>query len=238
MKMHALMANVLVLLATTAFGADKDVEQLLAKMRETYSGTRTARMVVKTTGSRFGKDPITTELTYMKERKIYAKLSGQSSLPGRSRVFISDGKKVSIDDLSGNVQQSEFDLDFIPMPINLEAMSFWDWKRQLSTAEGANMHDSRFRLRKDVSWNGKSWLVLEETAYGQNVYAEYYIDSKTSLIHRVLVYALKDDKKGKLNLETVVTKLERNIRVDSKLFKVNSKTTTTFRKKIEQKIDF
>ena len=235
--MRALMANVLVLLATMAFGADEDVEKLLAKMREAYSGTKTARVVVRTTGSRFGKDPITTVLTYMKERKIYAKISGQSSFPGKSRVFISDGKKVSIDDLSGNVQQADFNLDFIPMPINLEAMSFWDWKRQLSTAEGANMNESKFRLRKDVSWNDKTWLVLEETAYGQNVYAEYYIDPKTSLIYRVLVYGLKDDRRGKLSLETVVTKLERNIRVDAKLFKVNTKGNTIFRRSIEKKID-
>lgn len=219
--MRPIVALLAGLIAATAMAADKEVETLLARMRQVYSNTNTARIVIKTTGTRFGKTTITTDLTYMKDRKIHAKLSGFDTLKGRTRTFICDGKRTTVDDLAGNIQVSEFNPDIIPIPINLEAMSFWDWKRQLSTAEGANMELSKFKLRKNVSWNNKDWLVLEEKADGQNVYVDYFIDPKTALIHRVQVY---DIRKRTLATETVVTRLDRNIKVDQNLFKIKGKT--------------
>lgn len=235
MNKRPLVALIAGLLAATSFGADQEVEKLLARMREVYSGTKTAKMVIKTTGPRFGKSVITTELTYMKERKIFAKLSGFESLKGRTRTFVSDGQRVSVDDFTGSVRQLDFDLDFIPMPVNLESMSFWDWKRQLSTTVGSNMHESTFKLRKDVSWNNKTWIVLEEKADEQKVSVDYFIDPKTALIHRVQVY---DFNKKILSTETVLTKLERNIKVDGSLFKLKkasgtSTTQTTAEKRIK-----
>ncbi|MBC8064474.1 MAG: hypothetical protein H7Y17_06570 [Chlorobia bacterium] len=237
--MRAITAGILLVVAGHAFGAkeaDQEIEKLLARMREAYSGAKTARVTVKTTGLRFGKDTIVSDMTYMKERKIYTKISGNSSFPGRSRLFISDGVKVQVDDLSGNTQLSDFNLDFIPFPINLEAMSFWDWKRQLSTAPGANMNKSVMKLKKGVKWNGKDWLVLEETAHEQGVYVDYHIDPKTAFIHRVQVYDLK---KKELRTEMVVSRLEINPRVDAKIFKLKAKGgPTSIRKRIEKKIDF
>lgn len=221
MYMRPIVALLAGLIAATSMGADKEVESLLAKMRQVYSSTNTARIVIKTTGPRFGKNTINTDLTYSKDRKIYAKVSGFESLKGRTRTFICDGKKISVDDLVGNIQVGEFDPDIIPIPINLEAMSFWDWKRQLSTGPGSNMEKSTFKLRKNVRWNNRDWLVLEEKAAGQDVYVDYFIDPKTSLIHRVQVYDLL---KRNLATETVVTKIERNIKVDQKLFRVKGKT--------------
>lgn len=238
MNMRAITAGILLVVAGHGIaitGADPEIEKLLAKMREAYSKAKTARIVVKTSGPRFGKDTIVSDVTYMKERKIYAKISGNSSFPGRSRLFISDGAKVQVDDLSGNSQLSDFNLDFIPFPINLEAMSFWDWKRQLSTANGANMHSSVMKLKKGIKWSNKDWLVLEETAHEQGVYVDYHIDPKTAFIHRVQVYDLK---KQQLRTEMVVARLDINPRVDPKIFKVKAKGATAIRKRIEKKIDF
>lgn len=236
MNKRPLVALIVGLLAATSFGADREVEKLLARMREVYSGTQTARMVIKTTGPRFGKSVITTELTYMKERKIFAKLSGFESFKGRTRTFVSDGQRVSVDDFTGSVRQRDFDLDFIPMPVNLEAMSFWDWKRQLSTTVGSNMHESTFKLRKDVSWNNRTWIVLEEKADQQNVSVDYFIDPKTAIIHRVQVY---DYNKKILSTETVLSKLERNIKVNESLFKVKkAPAPSSVRGTVEKRIKF
>ena len=108
MNTRLLWAIGLSAICSVTIAQDAAVESLLAKMRKAYSSAKTAKIVVKTTGPRFGTDPVVTELTYMKERKIYAKLTG--SFPGRTREFVSDGQKTSIDDLSGNVLLSEFDL--------------------------------------------------------------------------------------------------------------------------------
>lgn len=231
MNKRPLVALMVGLLAATSFGADQEVEKLLARMREIYSGTKTAKMVIKTTGPRFGKNVIVTELTYMKERKIFARLTGFESFKGRTRTFISDGKRVSVDDFTGSVRNSDFDLDFIPIPINLEAMSFWDWKRQLSTTPGSNMAKSKFKLKTDVLWNNKTWTVLEERAEEQQVYVDYFIDPKTALIYRVQVYDLG---KKVLSTETVLTKLERNVRVDGSLFKLKKASEpSTYEKRIK-----
>jgi hypothetical protein len=110
------------------------------------------------------------------------------------------------------------------MPINLEVMSFWDWKRQLSTDPGSNMEESKFKLVQGESWNGKKWTVLEETAYGQNVFVRYFVDPSSSLIYRVLVYDLG---RTKLQVETVVKKLERNIKVDPKKFEIKAEINSS-----------
>ncbi len=230
MMKRLLVAILLGLLAATPFAADQEVEKLLGRMREVYSSTNSARLVIKTTGPRFGKSTITTDLTFMKEQRIHAKLSGFESLKGRTRIFTCDGKKVSVDDFAGNPQLLDFNPDIIPIPINLEAMSFWDWKRQLSTAKGANMEHSSFKLRKDVRWSNRSWWVLEEKAEGQDVYVDYYIDPTTALIHRVQVYDLQ---KKNLITETVVAKLERNVKVDPNIFKVNTGVRVTVGKKVD-----
>lgn len=219
MTKASLTIGLSLLLAVPSLGADKEVEALLAKMRQAYSSAKTAKLTVKTTALRFGKETITTELVFMKDRKIFAKSTGGGPFNGKPRTFVSDGKAVSFSDLSGNVQRMPFDLDAIPIPVNLEAMSFWDWKRQLSTTPGSNMEKSLFKLAEGKLWNGKKWILLSETAHGQNVYVDYFIDPKTALIHRVQVYDLQ---KKQLRFETVVVKIERNVKVDANLFKVQS----------------
>jgi|GEM_PF-3232597 len=185
-------------------------------MRATYKETKTAHVVLKSTNSRFGKN-LTVDVFYMRERKIHATIEGLPSMHGKTWQFTSNGDEVQYDDLSGNVQSGDFDLDNIPMPVNLEVMSFWDWERQLSTASGGNMERSRFKLVKNESWNGKKWTVLEETAYAQDVFVRYFIEPSSSLIYRVLVYDLSKDS---LRQETTVTKLDRNIKLSKRMFEI------------------
>jgi len=219
MTKASLTIGLTLILAAPLLAADKEVEALLAKMREAYSSTKSAKMTVKTSGLRFGKETLTTEIAYMRDRKIYAQTTGAGPFTGKPRTFVSDGANISYSDFSGNIQKMKFDLDLIPIPVNLEAMSFWDWKRQLSTSPGSNMEKSQFKLANGKEWNGKRWTVLGEIAHGQNVYVDYYIDPKTSLIYRVQVYDLE---RKQLRIETVVTRLERNVKLDSGQFKVKA----------------
>lgn len=207
--------------------ADQEVESLLAKMRQVYSSAKTAHVVVKTTARRFGDQAVTTDLTYKREMKIAAKVYNLPTLKGKVWNYVCNGKDVSLDDLAGHVQRTTFDPDFIPMPINLEAMSFWDWKRQLSTSKGSNMEFSTFKLAKDVAWNNKKWTMLEETANGQKVFARYYIDPKSSLIYRVQVFDLVGRQQ---RLETVVIKLELNRPVNDAYFRLREPTKSPMKR--------
>jgi len=214
MNVRLLAAGALLWAASFALGADKEIEELLAKMRSAYGGTKAAHVVVKTINVKFSKKPVVVDLYYMSGRKIRASVDGLPSLQGRTYRYTSNGTRIAYDDFSGNVQYGQFSLD-VPIPVNLEAMSFWDWKRQLSTSPGSNMEASRFKLVRSEAWNNKKWLVLEETAYGQNVFVRYFIDPASSMIYRVMVYDLS---RREMRQETVVTKLDRNPRIDSKMF--------------------
>ena len=221
MGFRSVLAIQLSLISACALGADREVESLLSKMRDAYRTAKTAHVVVKTTARRFGGQAVTTDLTFKRDLKIAAKVYNLPSLKGKVWNYVCDGKEVSLDDLGGNVQRTKFDPDFIPMPINLEAMSFWDWKRQLATGKGTNMEFSTFKLSMDVPWNNKKWTVLEETAHGQKVFARYYIDRKTSLIYRVQVFDIEGSQQ---RLETIVTKLELNVPVSDRVFKLREPT--------------
>jgi len=231
MNVRFLAAGLLVWTASFALGADKEVEELLAKMRSVYSGTKSAHIVVKTTNTKLGEKPIVVDLYYMRERKIRASVQGISSLRGKTYRYTSNGSRIAYDDLSGNIQYGAFSLD-VPIPINLEALSFWDWKRQLSTSRGSNMENSQFKIIRDEQWNKKRWTVLEETAYGQDVFVRYFLDPSTSMIYRVVVYDLA---RKEIRQETTVTKLERNVRVDSKMFEVKEgRSPTEFRRPLNR----
>lgn len=216
MNVRFLAAGLLVWMSSLALGADKEVEDLLAKMRAVYKGTKTAHVVLKSSNANIGKN-LTIDLYYMRERKIKATIEGLPSMRGKTWHLTSNGDEVAYDDFSGNVLTNDFDLDDTHMPINLETMSFWDWERQLSTDSGANMEHSRFKLVKNEDWNKKKWTVLEETALGQNVFVRYFIEPSSSLIWRVLVYDLH---KTRLRQETTVTKLDRNVRLNRKMFEI------------------
>lgn len=234
MNLRFAAAGLLIWAASLSLGADREVEELLSKMRSVYSGSKTAHVLVTATSVRFGKNPIKVDLYYASPRKIKAKVDGLPSMRGKTWHYVSDGKRVASDDFTGTPQVGSWDPDSFQMPINLEVMSFWDWKRQLSTTEGSNMEKSQFKLIKGESWNGKKWTVLEETAYGQGVFVRYFIDPSSSLIYRVLVYDLG---RTKLQVETVIKKIERNIKVDPKMFEIRVEISAPSRNRVFKQID-
>lgn len=190
--------NVLLILCTAlstgALAADKEVEDLLAKMRVAYKniGTATFRL----------------ESTLLAENgNLVLKMIGGFSSPNKMYVFIdsedihlkiiSDGKRIyAVNDTVEQVADIPFSNLRLGQALsfaNLEVLNFFDWEKQLSTSESANMSDSELSIRKNVDWNGKTWLVLEESAPQVGVYVEYYIDPESHLIWRTVQMTL--DKK-------------------------------------------
>ena len=145
-----------------------EVEELLGKMRQVYRETKTASFQTKSSINEKGE-------------KIVVTLTGEFANPNRMRVsfaglpsgeatLICDGKEVAIV-IEGQPKRSlEYSVDNLGKSLfaNLETLCFFDWKRQLSTAEGGNMKSSKLKIVKE-DWNGKNWLILEEHAEMQRV---------------------------------------------------------------------
>lgn len=198
---------------------DSEVDKLLKSMRTAYQAADSASIRVKSR-VKVGDEWVTSSVTayYEKPNRLNMAFKVKDVLLNR----VSDGRKVyTWVDLS-SVRTEEVDADTLSndAPINLEIMSFFDWKRQLSTDPGANMEKSKFKIVKSESWNGKSWIVLEESAHGQSVFVRYFIDPSTFMIWRCDVRDL--DRKSAF-LETEVVELTLNPRFDSDLFKAPRK---------------
>lgn len=204
-------------LSTVSFAADKEVEDLLLKMRNAYKG--------------IGTVTFTSEATILADNgDIVVKMNGGFKSPNLMYVdvtaddskahIVSDGTKIyaapdgapSVFELAWNVDN----MGRVLSGANLEVLNFFDWKRQLSTAKGDNMADSKLSLRKNVKWNNKTWLVLEESAPQVGVYVEYYIDTKTNLIWRTVQMTLdKEFVRGDFIIKT----LNVGAKIDDKKFK-------------------
>ena len=204
--------------ALSVFGqaadADKEVEKLLANMRQAYQSAQSASVVSKSTTEIDGKDEtFAVRMDYAKPNLLRMVFTFR----GQEAMKISDGKKVYMIVGGGKPHEQKLTLDALggDAPINLETMAFFDWKRQLSTSSGANMEKSKFKIVLSEEWNDRSWIVLEETAHGQNVFVRYFIDPKTFLIWKCDVKSL--DKKESI-MTTEVQKLLLNPKLDSKIF--------------------
>lgn len=203
-------------LAASSFArdADKEVEKLLASMRQAYQSTQSASIVSKSTTEIEGKEEtFAVRMDYTKPNLLRLVFTFR----GQELTKISDGKKVYTVAGSGKPHEQKLTLDALggDAPINLETMAFFDWKRQLSTSLGANMEHSKFKIVLSEEWSGRSWIVLEETAHGQNVYVRYFVDPKTYLIWKCDVKSI--DKKKSI-MTTEVQKLLLNPKLDSKIF--------------------
>lgn len=211
------------LLSTAGFAApaDKDVEALLAKMRKVYSATKTAKVsVVTLLAGELGETELTIETTYAQPNKISARVLGLPQVGSEGLAWKTDGKTIVQDTPTGK-KKAKFTIQAAEgaLPVNLEVINFWDWKRQLSTATGGNMKNSTFKIVKKETWKDKDFIVLEESATRQNVFVRYFIDPKTYFIMRTRVETL--DKKD-LVMDCKITKLELNPKVDPKVFQVGS----------------
>jgi hypothetical protein len=199
MMVRFLAALTLVAASCLGFSADKEVEELLAKMRAAYQAVESVSIQAKAK-ARYpqGEESHSISMDYAKTNKLRLTFDFR----GKTVRRISDGKTVytwAEDTKTAkrtDVDEAKVSMDALggDAPINLESMCFFDWKRQLSTAPGANMEKSEFKLIALENWNGRSWMVLEETAHGQSVFARYFIDPKTHFIWRCDVKTLKERK--------------------------------------------
>jgi hypothetical protein len=201
--------------------ADKNVETLLAHMRNAYESIKAATYTTESTtyNAEGGKDTYNAEFAFKKPLMIRGMLKG-GQLGAHTLTSITDGETITVSSTAGPGQNGEkFTLDgfekYVPVT-NLESISFFDWDRQLSTAQGKNMANSTFHLVPHESWNGKDWIVLEETAKKDGLFVRYFIDPKSFLIWRTNVKKL-DDKKDQL--DAWLTKLDTNAQLDDALFK-------------------
>ena len=220
MKLRQLISASLLALAAFSVAADKEVEDLLKSMRDTYKGVKAAKIVTKSTiETPMGKGDVTTDLSFMAGNKIYAVIKG---IPGVEKDIIvrSDGKKIKSEGTPAGDNEVDWSIDNLQgLPVNLETLNFWDWERQLSTSDGGNMKTSTFKIVKDEEWDGKKWTVLEETAgAAQNsVFVRYFIDPKTNFMWRTVVTEIGNSEPTQ---DIKVTSLELDPKLDESLFKI------------------
>lgn len=214
----AAASAVLALIGSATFASEGNVEELLYKMRSAYKSVKTASFTVKTDSNTPDGDVyFKIEAVFQSPRSLHV----VSIRDGEKRVIVSDGYKIYVvdDEVDDEHRTMEFDLDGIARAIrgiNLESISFFDYKRQLSTAEGANMHDSDLTIETGVEWNKKKWIVLKEVAPQVGVAVDYYIDPKTYFIHRTVLFSENRERQfGDFQL----TSLKIGTKVDAKAFR-------------------
>jgi outer membrane lipoprotein-sorting protein len=204
-------------LAAPAFAADKEVEELLKKMRDTYKNVGTAQFSMEATiQAENGDVSIKMDGLFKSPNLMNVNASGAG---GKANI-ICDGTKIyAVVDGLAQMVEIPYNVDNMGQMLsgaNLEVLNFFDWKRQLSTAKGDNMAQSKLSLRKNVKWNNKTWIVLEESAPTVDVYVEYYVDPKTNLIWRTVQMSLdKEFTRG----DFVVKSLKTGVSIDEKKFK-------------------
>lgn len=216
MNLRAILLSTLFGLSAISAAADKDIEALLAKMRTAYSSAKTARLKVACRITQNNqKMSVGVALQYSSGNKVKATVTGLPQVPQYDAV--TDGKQIELK-AGTNKRVQTYGLDPLNgfVVANLETLCFWDWKRQLSTGVGGNMRESKLKLAS-MSWNGKNWTILEETASKQQLFVKYFIDPKTNLIHRTIVLSLATQKELG---DYQVQKLEVNVAVEPGQFKI------------------
>lgn len=213
--MNRLLALGVVLgVAASACPSEPTVEELLSAMRKAYRETKTANFQTKSEIREAGQElTVTLDGQFMAPDKMKVSFTG---VPSGEVVLYCDGKRVSIV-IDGKVVRSlDYSLDNLGRSLfaNLETLSFFDWKRQLSTEAGGNMQKSTLKVAKE-EWNGKSWLVLEEHAPEQKVDVRYFVDPATHFIWRTVATMVGDKQPF---MDARIVKLELNPAIDEKIF--------------------
>ncbi|HXH61632.1 MAG TPA: hypothetical protein VNI20_09780 [Fimbriimonadaceae bacterium] len=214
---RTIAALALLALAATSFAASKEVEDLLSSMRKAYKDLGTATFTMQSTlvGDN-GDLSIKMVGGFKSPNQMYIDITSDDN----SVSVVTDGKTIyAVRSGSTNVREARFSNDTMGNVLagaNLELINFYDWKRQLSTADGDNMHDSKLAIRKNEKWNDRTWWVLEETAPTVGVYVEYYIDPKTYLVWRTVQMTLdKEFTRG----DFIIKSLKTGVKIDDKKFK-------------------
>lgn len=179
--------SLLVTLFPAGFAApeETDIEELLSKMRKVYRETKSASFVTQTDFDERGeKLLITLTADYQAPNKMKVVFEG---LPSGLATLYCDGRTVTIVGDKDMRRKLDYSLDSLGRSLfaNLETLSFFDWKRQLSTEVGGNMKGSTLKVVRE-DWQGKNWIVLEEHAPQQKVDVRYFVDPETYLIWRTI----------------------------------------------------
>lgn len=220
MKWRVFAFSLVAALAVGAQAADKQVEDLLKTLRDNYKKVKSVRLeVTSTVLGPGGMDvPLTSVVSYKAPSSFRMVSKGPTMGENGFLLFVTDGKRATTKTPDGKSTTAKFERDQIANPLNLESLCFWDWKRQLSTDTGMNMHDSKLRLLQKETWKDKDYMVLEETAERSKVFVRYYIDPKTKYIVRTVVYNLEDTTQ--VLQDHKVTKMDLSAKLDPSLFKV------------------
>jgi len=209
-----------VLISTAVRAADSKVEELLSNMRNSYRLTKSATY---TTESHFGSNTFVSTFSFVGPSKIRVDtISPNSKSMKTALIEITDGKTMNIKPPNTiDFVENPFTVDRFAqsLPVDLESLSFFDWDRQLSTAEGKNMSKSTFKIELNVEWNAKKWTVLEETAAAQKVVCRYFIDPHTFFIWRTLVTAMPGGSANDNN-DCRITKLNLSPKIDESIFTI------------------
>lgn len=222
MNLKQLLASAFLAASTIAMAADEEVEKLLTSMRDAYKGVKTAKMTTVTTLRASAPDSAevkemkaTFEISFKGPDKAYIYTDNLFGADGKVKL-VSDGKTITLT-TPDEKEEIPFSIEAMSglLPLNLESICFWDFKRQLNTGENGNMRKSEFKLEKDKEWNERKWTVLEETAHEQGVYVRYWIDPKTHFIWRSEVHDI--ESKAKV-MDCMLTKLETGLTLDDGLF--------------------
>jgi hypothetical protein len=214
----------LALLLLTAQVAPKpDVVALLAKMRRAYSTVKSAHISVKT--NHYGHEARITsssECDYKAPSSFHIATRGIAGLTKDAYELTTDGKQIHIEGLPGKPITMPYTVQAMvnnDPQLNLDVLCLWDWKRQLSTDPMGNMHFSTLVIKSD-DWDGKKWIVLEETARRQNNIIDYYVDPKTFLICRTISSLLSPHRALS---DVQVEKWDTTAKIDPTLFKIAAK---------------
>jgi outer membrane lipoprotein-sorting protein len=210
------------LLTSMALAADQQVETLLSHMRDAYKAVKSATCTTTATiwgATESGDQPVEyqTDLAYKSPNLMRIILKG-GPIDGHLTIM-SDGTSITVTTSQGTRTLGPYKVDTInrAVPVlNLESICFWDWETQLSTATGKNMANSTFKIVKDEEWEGKHWLVLEETAAKDKVFCRYFIDPKTYLIWRTKVSDLETKK---TQFDAKVTSMNSKANLGDEMFK-------------------
>lgn len=175
-------------LATTAAqAADPQVEALLAKMRSAYEGTKAISYKTET---HIGSKSYLSTFTVQGPKNIKVTFGSKGSRSPNGVTLTTDGKTITVRTPKSPLPiVTTFTVDRFNSNIagNLESICFYDWSRQLSTAQGKNMEHSELKILSNQDWNGKKWTVLQEIAAKDKVVCRYFVDAKTNLIWRTTV---------------------------------------------------
>jgi outer membrane lipoprotein-sorting protein len=194
-----------------------EVLSVLQKVERAYGSIKSARietlLTVRGPGGTFFA---TSRISYEAPNKVHATFEMPTDGGGREGVvFVSDGKTIW-QKVGSRLRKWPFSLEVIQNdgpPVYIETLALWDSHRQLMTARG--LWDSRLSLSKG-KWEGRDWIVVVAQQPKEGLY-EYYVDPKTYLISRTMLYVTPGDRTQ--GVEYRVMRFERNAKIAPDTFK-------------------